>query len=169
MQHKSDNVNASKVSEGNRRFRYNFLSFSKIHKIQLKTIFFICFCYTIQKIKEKIGKLKLESKLFVQKLLYAGFSFAPQTEHLPSAVIIGCLSTSFPQIPHFKMPHLPQKNFYTITIGGPRKNTFLFPLRIISMCFLFLLLPHFCGETKELTVHYNALKISCPLFVSLIF
>jgi hypothetical protein len=43
------------------------------------------------------------------KQFYAGFSFAPQTEHFPSAVIIGCLSTSFPQIPHFKIPHLPLK------------------------------------------------------------
>ena len=40
---------------------------------------------------------------FSDYLFYAGLSFAPQTEHLPSAVIIGCLSTSFPHSPHFKL------------------------------------------------------------------
>jgi len=34
-------------------------------------------------------------------------SFAPQTEHLPSAVIFGCSATSPPQSPHFtKISHL---------------------------------------------------------------
>ena len=34
-------------------------------------------------------------------------SFAPQTEHLPSAVIFGCSATSPPQSPHFtKVYHL---------------------------------------------------------------
>ena len=32
---------------------------------------------------------------------YAGFNFAPQTEHLPSAVIFGCSATSCPHMPHF--------------------------------------------------------------------
>jgi hypothetical protein len=34
-------------------------------------------------------------------------NFAPQTEHLPSAVIFGCSATSPPQSPHFtKFSHL---------------------------------------------------------------
>ncbi len=37
---------------------------------------------------------------------YAGFSFTPQTEHFPSAVIFGCSLTSLPQRPHFKI-HTP--------------------------------------------------------------
>jgi hypothetical protein len=48
----------------------------------------------------------------VDKSLYAGLSFAPQTEHLPSDVIIGCLLTSFPQSPHFKILHLPPKTLF---------------------------------------------------------
>jgi hypothetical protein len=49
------------------------------------------------------------------KPLYAGLSLAPHTEHLPSAVIIGCLPTSFLQSPHFKTPHLPKKRFHSTT------------------------------------------------------
>jgi hypothetical protein len=40
--------------------------------------------------------------------VYAVFSFAPQTEHFPSAVIFGCSLTSFLQIPHF--------TFFTSTV-----------------------------------------------------
>jgi hypothetical protein len=36
-------------------------------------------------------------------------SFAPQTEHLPSAVIFGCSFTSAPQSPHFGIESPPPK------------------------------------------------------------
>jgi hypothetical protein len=52
--------------------------------------------------KQKIP-LSSHISLFSDYLFYAGFSFAPQTEHFPSAVIIGCFSTSFLQSQHFKI------------------------------------------------------------------
>jgi hypothetical protein len=36
---------------------------------------------------------------------------APQTEHLPSAVIFGCSFTSVPQSPHFGINSPPHKAF----------------------------------------------------------
>jgi len=46
--------------------------------------------------------------MLTKQLFYAGLSFAPQTEHFPSAVIFGCSLTSALQSPHFKKLHLQQ-------------------------------------------------------------
>jgi hypothetical protein len=51
----------------------------------------------------------------VDKSLYAGLRFAPQTEHLPSDVIIGCLSTSFPQVHTSKYFTSPKNAFSALT------------------------------------------------------
>jgi hypothetical protein len=59
-------------------------------------------CFHEQKSGEKVDK-------FCHDFCYAGLSLAPQTEHFPSAVIMGCLSTSFLHNPHFKLLHLPLK------------------------------------------------------------
>jgi hypothetical protein len=42
-------------------------------------------------------------------------SFAPQTEHLPSAAIFGCSATSPPQSPHFtKISHLQRTQWISV-------------------------------------------------------
>jgi len=44
-------------------------------------------------------------------------NFAPQTEHLPSAVILGCSLTSAPHKPHFtnlSPPHLYEETKYVL-------------------------------------------------------
>jgi len=59
----------------------------------------------MEKIIGKNDFASIYSQFFVIYFLIA--SFAPQTEHLPSAVIFGCSPTSAPQSPHFtKISHL---------------------------------------------------------------